>query len=286
MAPLLRSLVGDVAGDTPTVTSHLPVMSRRSSESITEPLVGRVVIPESYGGQTMNARLMGRAAAGVGALVAAGAVTLVVVGGTANAAGTGRCTDNVNVREDPDITSQIVAVCERGQAVQVGKIRRRLRPADRPRRLGGTEVRLGGRPRARRRRRDVVVDDDAARRRPPLRPPLRRRGGRGGRPRRRAVDRRDGPRGRRGAASPTTSPRPRAGARPPCSADGGGGAGAPRARRRRRSAQLRAARPRRPTPVTRATPSTPSAARPRCRRPRGATRRCRPPRTRCPHRPR
>jgi uncharacterized protein YraI len=69
----------------------------------------------------MNARLMGRAAAGVGALVAAGAVTLVVVGGTANAAGTGRCTDNVNVRETPDITSDIVAVCERGQAVQVGK---------------------------------------------------------------------------------------------------------------------------------------------------------------------
>jgi hypothetical protein len=71
----------------------------------------------------MNARLMGRAAAGVGALVAAGAVTLVVVGGTANAAGAGRCTDNVNVREKPDITSQIVAVCERGQAVQAGKTR-------------------------------------------------------------------------------------------------------------------------------------------------------------------
>src|SRR6478752_5309658 len=71
----------------------------------------------------MNARLMGRAAAGVGALVAAGAVTLVVVGGTANAAGAGRCTDNVNVREKPDITSQIVAVCEKGHAVQVGKTR-------------------------------------------------------------------------------------------------------------------------------------------------------------------
>ena len=69
----------------------------------------------------MNARLMGRAAAAVGALVAAGAMTLVVVGGTANAAGTGRCTDNVNVRESPDITSDIVAVCERGQSVQVGK---------------------------------------------------------------------------------------------------------------------------------------------------------------------
>jgi SH3 domain-containing protein len=71
----------------------------------------------------MNARLMGRAAAGVGALVAAGAVTLVVIGGTANAAGTGRCSDNVNVRQKPDVTSQIVAVCERGQAVQVGKTR-------------------------------------------------------------------------------------------------------------------------------------------------------------------
>jgi len=71
----------------------------------------------------MNARLMGRTAAGVGALVAAGAVTLVVIGGTANAAGTGRCTDNVNVRQKPDITSQIVAVCERGHAVQVGKTR-------------------------------------------------------------------------------------------------------------------------------------------------------------------
>jgi hypothetical protein len=69
----------------------------------------------------MNARLMGRAAAAVGALVAAGAMTLVVVGGTANAAGTGRCTDNVNVRESPDITSDIVAVCERGQSVQVGR---------------------------------------------------------------------------------------------------------------------------------------------------------------------
>ena len=69
----------------------------------------------------MNVRQMGRAAAAVGALVAAGAAALVAVGGTANAAGTAGCTDNVNVREEPDITSKIVAVCERGQAVQVGK---------------------------------------------------------------------------------------------------------------------------------------------------------------------
>jgi uncharacterized protein YraI len=74
----------------------------------------------------MNARLMGRparAAAALGALVAAGAVTLVATMGTANAAGAGRCIDNVNVREQPDISSQIVAVCERGQAVQVGETR-------------------------------------------------------------------------------------------------------------------------------------------------------------------
>jgi Bacterial SH3 domain len=69
----------------------------------------------------MNVRQMGRAAAAVGALVAAGAAALVAVGGVANAAGAGRCTDNVNVREEPDISSKIVAVCERGQAVQVGK---------------------------------------------------------------------------------------------------------------------------------------------------------------------
>jgi hypothetical protein len=81
----------------------------------------------------MNARLMGRparAAAALGALVAAGAVTLVATMGTANAAGAGpaaagagRCTDNVNVRSEPDITSKIVAVCERGQSVQIGQTR-------------------------------------------------------------------------------------------------------------------------------------------------------------------
>jgi hypothetical protein len=74
----------------------------------------------------MNARLMGRparAAAALGALVAAGAVTLVATMGTANAAGAGRCIDNVNVRAQPDISSQIVAVCERGQSVQTGETR-------------------------------------------------------------------------------------------------------------------------------------------------------------------
>jgi uncharacterized protein YraI len=74
----------------------------------------------------MNARLMGRparAAAALGALVAAGAVTLVATMGTANAAGAGRCTDNVNVRSEPDISSKIVAVCERGQSVQIGQTR-------------------------------------------------------------------------------------------------------------------------------------------------------------------
>ena len=201
----------------------------------------------------MNARLMGRAAAGVGALVAAGAVTLVVVGGTANAAGTGRCTDNVNVRESPDITSEIVAVCERGQAVQVGKTAGRLRPADRPRRLGGAGVRVGGRPRAapprrvrRRRRRSHRVRLDR-----------RRRGDGhhvGG-----ATDRRGGPRPT--TTRPTTHADDAASSRSAarsarCSADGGGGAGA-RAPAPPLFRAFRAARPRRPTRGTRATPSSP-----------------------------
>ena len=228
----------------------------------------------------MNARLMGRAAAGVGALVAAGAVTLVVVGGTANAAGTGRCTDNVNVREEPDITSQIVAVCERGQAVQVGKTAGRLRPADRPRRLGGAGVRVGGRPRTRRR---GASDDDAEQ--PPLRLDRRPTTRRTPRRRPRRPTRRTPADDERRRQLPDDAASSRW--RSPLGglfADGGGGAGA------RAPApplfRFRAGRPRRPTRATRATPSSPMGARSRCRRHRGATRRCRPPRTRCPRRPR
>src|SRR4051812_25950760 len=70
--------------------SHLQVRSSPNSESVTVGLVGPDDIPESNGGHTINARLMGRparAAAALGALVAAGAVTLVATVGTANAAG-------------------------------------------------------------------------------------------------------------------------------------------------------------------------------------------------------
>jgi hypothetical protein len=79
----------------------------------------------------MTVRRMGhraRVAALVGAVVATGAVALMaVVSGTAAAAPaagqSGRCVDNVNVRAEPDPTADIVAVCERGQAVQVGETR-------------------------------------------------------------------------------------------------------------------------------------------------------------------
>jgi len=72
----------------------------------------------------MKARL----AAVAGVVAATGAATVMaLVSGTAAAApdGTtaGRCTDNVNVRAQPDTSSDIVAVCERGQAVKVGEAR-------------------------------------------------------------------------------------------------------------------------------------------------------------------
>ena len=70
----------------------------------------------------------GRAAAVVGAVVAVSATTAVaLLSGTAtatpNAGQAGKCTKNVNVRSEPDTTSQIVALCEEGTAVQVGEAR-------------------------------------------------------------------------------------------------------------------------------------------------------------------
>ncbi len=72
----------------------------------------------------MKARLVAVA----GAVAATGAATVMaLVSGTAAAAPdattAGRCTDNVNVRAQPDTNSDIVAVCERGQAVKVGESR-------------------------------------------------------------------------------------------------------------------------------------------------------------------
>ncbi|HYH31631.1 MAG TPA: SH3 domain-containing protein [Pseudonocardia sp.] len=66
----------------------------------------------------------GRAAAVVGAVVAVSASAAVaLVSGTAVADEPGRCAENVNVRAEPDITSRIVALCERGTEVQTGESR-------------------------------------------------------------------------------------------------------------------------------------------------------------------
>jgi hypothetical protein len=70
----------------------------------------------------------GRAAAVVGAVITVSATAAVaLISGTAAAAPDadepGRCTKNVNVRAQPDVASQIVALCEEGTAVQVGESR-------------------------------------------------------------------------------------------------------------------------------------------------------------------
>ncbi len=66
----------------------------------------------------------GRVAAVVGAVVAVSATTLMAfVAGTASAAVPGRCTDNVNVREQPRPTATIVGKCRADQAVTVGEKR-------------------------------------------------------------------------------------------------------------------------------------------------------------------
>ncbi len=66
----------------------------------------------------------GRAAAVVGAVVAVSATAAVaLVAGTAAADEPGRCTENVNVRSEPDVASRIVALCEAGTQVKVGEAR-------------------------------------------------------------------------------------------------------------------------------------------------------------------
>jgi hypothetical protein len=64
----------------------------------------------------------GRIAAAVGGAVAVGAAGLMaVLAGTASAATPGVCTDNVNVRAEPKADAKIVAVCDRGTKVELGK---------------------------------------------------------------------------------------------------------------------------------------------------------------------
>ena len=61
-----------------------------------------------------------RVAAATGAVVVAGAATmLAVAAGTASADEPGRCVQNVNIREEPDAQSRIVALCEAGTQVKL-----------------------------------------------------------------------------------------------------------------------------------------------------------------------
>jgi len=65
-----------------------------------------------------------RVAAAVGAVLAAGTTTfMALAAGTASADEPGRCTQNVNVREDPNSHAKIVALCERGKQVKLGEER-------------------------------------------------------------------------------------------------------------------------------------------------------------------
>ena len=65
-----------------------------------------------------------RLVAAVGAVLAAGTTTfMALVAGNASADEPGRCTQNVNVREDPQADAKIVALCEAGKQVKLGEER-------------------------------------------------------------------------------------------------------------------------------------------------------------------
>ena len=65
-----------------------------------------------------------RLVAAVGAVLAAGTTTFMAfTAGTASADEPGRCTQNVNVREDPEADAKIVALCESGKQVKLGEER-------------------------------------------------------------------------------------------------------------------------------------------------------------------
>jgi hypothetical protein len=64
-----------------------------------------------------------RAAAAAAAVLALTTTATVALVTTASADEPGRCLENVNVREKPDVNSRIVALCEAGTQVQVGETR-------------------------------------------------------------------------------------------------------------------------------------------------------------------
>lgn len=69
-------------------------------------------------------RAQGRTAAIAGAVVAVGAATLMgLTTGIASATPAGSCLETVNVRSEPSRTSDIVAICEAGTAVETGQTR-------------------------------------------------------------------------------------------------------------------------------------------------------------------
>jgi uncharacterized protein YraI len=64
----------------------------------------------------------GRAAAVAGAVLAVSAgAAMAIAAGTASAEEPGRCTDNVNVREEPTADARIVGLCEAGKQVKIGE---------------------------------------------------------------------------------------------------------------------------------------------------------------------
>ena len=294
-------------------SSPLPVIRAEGGESVTATLVGP---PDSALLSTVSPRRTtpmnfrnrpARVAAATGAVVVAGAATmLAVAAGTASADEPGRCLQNVNIREEPDAQSRIVALCEAGTQGPARRRARRLGPHRRAGRLGVQGLRQARRVERAQRQLE--------------RGPLQRRGrghssrdGDGSGSSGQRLARSGSPRAARTRAARTASGSHDSGSHESDSGDGehSRGAGERRAtptstacwadrqttertrpasagrspddadRVRRGGPAARRPRPRRATP---AAPSTPSAARPHCRPRRAASRRCRGPRTPGRHR--
>jgi hypothetical protein len=98
---------------------------------VTESLVGLGKVPERFrSGRKAEVNVLtsladrpGRAAVAVGAMVVVSTTTAVALASGAAAAEPGRCTGNVDVRSEPDVTSRVVTLCEAGTPVRVGETR-------------------------------------------------------------------------------------------------------------------------------------------------------------------